>query len=73
MICTGVSANWCPIHGDCTCADPDDKNDDDCPLHSGSSTHGEKQGVQTAWGFVLFTDIEDRDDWNESMTRAFPV
>jgi hypothetical protein len=46
--CTGISANWCPIHGDCTCpvsSDPDcnilaDKNDDNCPLHSAASTHG---------------------------------
>jgi hypothetical protein len=38
--CTGISATWCPVHGDCTCRDPDDKNDDDCPLHAAASTHG---------------------------------
>lgn len=44
--CTGVSAAWCPIHGDCTCpeinADGErDMNDGDCPLHSASSDHAE--------------------------------
>lgn len=43
LLCTGVSAVWCPIHGDCTCKDPDDKNDDDCPLHSSYSDHAEAQ------------------------------
>lgn len=38
--CTGVSATWCPICGDCTCADEADLNDDDCPLHSDESKHG---------------------------------
>jgi nitrite reductase/ring-hydroxylating ferredoxin subunit len=41
--CTGVSAAWCPIHGDCICvrdgvADLDDPN---CPLHNSASTHAE--------------------------------
>lgn len=52
MECTGISAGWCPIHGDCTCRDPEDKNDDDCPLHSSSSTHGEQQFILTVWGNV---------------------
>lgn len=56
MNCTGISANWCPIHGDCTCADPEDKNDDDCPLHSASSRHGEVQVIETAWGLVEIDD-----------------
>lgn len=38
--CTGVSANWCPIHGDCICREPEEsKSDDDCPLHSAWSDH----------------------------------
>ena len=37
--CTGIAAGWCPIHGACTCVDPEDKNDDDCPLHSAESDH----------------------------------
>ena len=41
--CSAVSAGWCPIHGDCVCKDPDDKNDEACPLHSPSSTHGDVQ------------------------------
>ena len=41
ILCTGVSAGWCPIHGDCTCADPEDLNDDDCPRHSACSDHAE--------------------------------
>lgn len=39
--CTGISAVWCPIHGECTCEERGDLNDDDCPLHSFTSTHGE--------------------------------
>jgi hypothetical protein len=43
--CTGVSARWCPIHGDCTC--PDDYTDihylnaEGCPLHDSASLHGD--------------------------------
>jgi len=59
MTCTGISANWCPIHGDCICRDEDDKNDDDCPLHSMFSTHGEPQGIETVWGFVGFGSYDD--------------
>lgn len=40
--CTGVSASWCPVHGDCRCPDPlDDMNDWNCPLHSSQSSHAE--------------------------------
>ena len=51
MSCTGISAAWCPIHGDCTCvrSEEDDRFDhvyapvglDDwnCPLHSMESSH----------------------------------
>lgn len=49
--CTSVSARWCPIHGDCTCADnpenqdswggPLDLDESDCPLHGRTSTHAE--------------------------------
>lgn len=62
MLCTGVSAKWCPVHGDCTCpnnnGDYDSLNDDDCPLHSASSQHAEEQGIQTAFGFVTYADFE---------------
>ena len=53
MECTGISAHWCPVHGDCTCRNPEDSmSDDDCPLHSPSSTHGEPQEYETLWGPV---------------------
>lgn len=43
--CTGVSAVWCPNHGDCKCALRGDGTptytDDSCPLHSSSSEHAE--------------------------------
>lgn len=40
--CTGVSAAWCPLHGDCSCPEPENALDDwSCPLHSPSSTHAE--------------------------------
>lgn len=45
--CTGITATWCPTHGDCTCptsvvifwqlAAP--LNDPRCPLHGTVSTH----------------------------------
>lgn len=55
MECTGLSAHWCPIHGDCTCENPEDSMSDwDCPLHSPRSSHGEEQGIETAWGTVEF-------------------
>ena len=58
MQCTGVSAGWCPIHGDCTCPEIPgsggeiDMNSEDCPLHASSSTHGEEQFIETVWGPV---------------------
>lgn len=41
-LCTGVTATWCPVHGDCTCPpDPDPLylNADGCPLHDTASAH----------------------------------
>ena len=46
--CTGASARWCPVCGDCTCgpryegagADEERTLDDDgCPLHGASPQH----------------------------------
>jgi hypothetical protein len=38
--CTGVSASWCPIHGDCICdREAGEMNNEGCPLHSRASTH----------------------------------
>jgi hypothetical protein len=49
--CTGIAAQWCPVHGDCTCP-PErvfehgewvdrvlDKNHPQCPLHGAASSH----------------------------------
>jgi hypothetical protein len=38
LACTGVTAFWCPVHGDCTCEILDDgerpsMDDPLCPLH----------------------------------------
>jgi hypothetical protein len=53
--CTGVSAMWCPVHGNCTCNDdaaPEeleasnvvgDLNHPGCPLHGEGSTHAEAE------------------------------
>lgn len=56
--CTGNSAGWCPVCGDCTCGpryegDPDGErtlNDDRCPLHAPSSPHamGDAEGLREA-------------------------
>lgn len=43
--CTGLTAMWCPIHGNCTCPEghgPGERDMDGlgmCPLHSMESTH----------------------------------
>jgi hypothetical protein len=44
-VCTGVSASWCPVCGDCGCErDLDGEWGDpnpECPLHGDGSTHGD--------------------------------
>lgn len=38
--CTGLTAAYCPIHGDCSCADREEAMDDfNCPLHGPASDH----------------------------------
>jgi hypothetical protein len=40
--CTGVTADWCPNHGQCECADREVAMDDGgCPLHNSNSPHAE--------------------------------
>lgn len=43
--CTGITASWCPVHGDCTCprkiAWEREEEDPRCPLHSLSSDHAD--------------------------------
>lgn len=54
--CTGVTASWCPIHGDCTCPRKKDgereEEDPKCPLHSLSSDHAEVPFELNERGFV---------------------
>lgn len=46
-LCTGVSANWCPVCGDCCCRNPEDRKDDaDCPLHNSLSRHAGDDSVK---------------------------
>lgn len=48
--CTGTTATWCPVCGDCSCGprfegDPDGERtlcDERCPLHASTSPHGEE-------------------------------
>lgn len=38
--CSGLTASWCPNHGDCLCPDREKALDDPgCPLHAWSSPH----------------------------------
>lgn len=47
--CTGVSANWCPVCGDCICENPEQSMSDICcPLHSEHSWHAFAQERQAA-------------------------
>jgi hypothetical protein len=47
--CTGLTAVWCPIHGDCRCPEIDGVggpgSDPDCPLHAVTSSHAEAGGA----------------------------
>lgn len=49
--CTGLTAIWCPVHGNCAC--PDDAagertfTDDKCSLHSASSAHADTELAPT--------------------------
>jgi hypothetical protein len=37
--CTGLTAMWCPLHGDCTCPDGEPGDDPGCPLHAPEAEH----------------------------------
>lgn len=51
--CTGLTATWCPVHGDCACpelegvwgSDGRSMSDPACPLHAITSDHAEKRGT----------------------------
>lgn len=54
FLCTGVSAAWCPIHGQCIC-DRDEGNDDEdpaCPLHGTFSKHADAPNDRTPPGIT---------------------
>jgi hypothetical protein len=47
-VCTGLTAVWCPVHGDCVCPREDNgdilsMDDALCPLHSPRSEHPSKR------------------------------
>lgn len=48
--CTGVSASWCPVCGECSCPREEDgewgEPNEDCPLHGRRSTHAERTAEQ---------------------------
>lgn len=50
--CTGVSAAWCPVHGDCTCPQNEgglaEEQDAECPLHGLASLHAEEAEAAAA-------------------------
>ena len=41
VVCTGLTAAWCPIHGDCVCDREQSMDHPDCPLHAPESPHAE--------------------------------
>lgn len=54
--CTGSTAVWCPVHGDCACPNVNDDpqegptlDDASCPLHAPTSTHGEEGGREVSF------------------------
>lgn len=56
--CTGLTARWCPVHGDCSCPDAGDGRCDfesgSCPLHRTGSTHPDGGGVvEAAYGQTI--------------------
>jgi hypothetical protein len=51
--CTGPDAVWCPVCGECCCEVgmlPDFIVN--CELHGPKSVHGEREIIETAWGYV---------------------
>ncbi|NIT77287.1 MAG: hypothetical protein GWN58_22810 [Anaerolineae bacterium] len=62
--CTGIAAQWCPIHGECICPQDnmviDYEYNDDCPLHGTLSTHGEnsKAALNLQQALSFYADPE---------------
>lgn len=63
--CTGVTAQWCPVHGECTCPEhlPGERNLDDerCPLHAPTSDHGEVERADPAPADAISIYPHERD------------
>jgi hypothetical protein len=38
-VCTGLTARWCPVHGDCACPAGGSMDGTSCPLHAPTSAH----------------------------------
>lgn len=45
--CTGLTAQWCPVHGTCACDRLGDLDDPACPLHSDRSFHAAPLAAET--------------------------
>lgn len=65
LACTGSSARWCPVCGDCACgpryegdgADGERTLDDDgCPLHGASSAHARDAAPDLAADHIALAD-----------------
>jgi len=74
--CTGLTARWCPIHGDCTCPerpDGDWDGSDDCPLHGLDSDHGEK--IECPWPHHVTSPIcvYDMDSYQKYRDGTYKV
>lgn len=46
QVCTGITAVWCPLHGQCMCPEDEDGilewgSNPDCPIHAEDSNHAE--------------------------------
>jgi hypothetical protein len=58
IACTGVDARWCPEYGTCVCSVSElgfgDLDDQCCPLHSASSTHGDAERQATAGQVAVY-------------------
>lgn len=62
MKCTGMTASWCPIHGDCSCPGPIGSSES-CPLHGPESEHAET--IELAR-----TEVVRWRDWFEKGSRV---
>lgn len=74
--CTGATAAWCPVHGDCACPRTDGGPSLDhpaCPLHGPASTHGEEPEPTLAPAMLacLRGEHEDSGAWISNQGLVF--